>query len=128
MDNNAQKFSWVIAVLGAWLIAAPFAFEVTRDVVMWSHVIAGLGILAFAAYNGLKADDDSAYERGSSGLSLVTLLLGLYVVAVPFLFEVARNLLLWNDVVVGLVVAMLAAYNVYEARRRRTETRDRVQA
>lgn len=127
MNDNARRFSWVNALLGAWIIAVPFVFEIARDAVMWSHIIAGLGIVAFAAYNATKADDGD-YARGSSGLSLVTLLLGLYVVAVPFLFEVARDLLLWNDVVVGLVVAMLAAYNVYEARRRRAETGDRVRA
>lgn len=42
------------AVLGAWLIAAPFVFA-AGSAMMWNNVIAGLLVLGFGWYNAANA-------------------------------------------------------------------------
>lgn len=115
MSDIVEWFGGLNALLGAWLIALPFVFEVGGGFEFWNYLVVGAGILALSGYNTWEsaADED---ESGSSWPAVGSLVLGAWLVLTPFVFEVGSRVVFWNDVVVGLVVATLAAFDAYEAR------------
>ena len=114
------------ALLGAWLIAVPFVFGIESDAGLWNHVIVGAAILVFSGYNAYSADE---YESGSMWAAGLSALLGLWMIVAPFVFTVEGGTVFWNDVVVGALVALMAGYNMYQARREReTVTTEREMA
>lgn len=57
-DKPTSTFTWtagLAAILGAWLIVAPFAFGVAMSTAMWSDVASGVIVLAFAGYATYQA-------------------------------------------------------------------------
>ena len=61
----------------------------------------------YAGYNYYREAKGRPASRASA---VMNLLLGLWLIAAPFAFG-ANGVLLWNDVVVGSIVTLLAAYN-----------------
>lgn len=112
MSKIVKWLAGLNALLGAWLIAVPFIFEVESDIGMWNHIIVGAAILVLSGYNAMQADED---DPGSTWAAAGSSLLGLWMIVAPFLFTVGDPIVFWNDIVVGIVVAVLAAYNAYEA-------------
>lgn len=112
MSDIVEWFGGLNALLGAWLVAFPLVVGV-GGVERWNYVLVGAGILALSGHNAW-----ATYE-GRSGSSLAavgSLVLGAWLVVTPFVFAVGDRFVLWNDVVVGLLVATLAAFDAYEAR------------
>jgi hypothetical protein len=64
----ATGWSWVNAILGAWMIAAPFVFDYSLDVAgAWNSIIVGLIIVALGATSGLAGETtDYREEAGAS--------------------------------------------------------------
>jgi hypothetical protein len=93
---------WNVA-LGVWLVAAPFILgyaSITAP--LWNDILVGLtiailtGIRAFGALN-------------QSALSWTNVALGVWLVAAPFILGYSGvAAALWNDLIVGLLVAILA--------------------
>lgn len=117
MSDTAKWLSGANALLGAWLVAIPFLFAdlagMETGFAFWNYVIVGGGILAFSGYNfWATADDD---QTASAGAAVGSAILGLWLIVLPFVTQVsAGGWLLWNDVVVGALVAGFAGYNAYE--------------
>lgn len=110
MSTTTKWLAGTTAVLGLWLIAAPFVFGVSGTG-LWNAVIVGSMIAIVGGYNWyLTTRGEEVNVAGAS----FNALLGLWVIAAPFLFDPGTSAL-WNDVIVGAVVASLAGYNAYAA-------------
>lgn len=112
MSTTTKWLAAANAVLGLWLVAAPFVFGVS-GAGLWNAVIVGSLIVMVGGYNWYLTTKDR--EVSVAGASL-NALLGLWVIAAPFLFSPGTTAL-WNDVIVGAVVVTFATYNAYVANR-----------
>ncbi len=132
--NPREQGKWIsglVALIGAWMIAAPFVFETIwpaqfelLEAHFWSDVIVGLALLVLGGYNYYRRSDE---RLANSGVAMLIALLGLWMIATPFVFGIEGadvgmdvladgDLMAWNDVLLGLVVFLLGAYSAYEAR------------
>jgi len=123
--NPAERGKWisgVIALLGLWMLAEAVLFDIVPGQ-FWNDVIVGALLLAVGGYNYYRRSDE---EIGSVGAAAVAALVGLWLLAAPFVFgaeggatETTNALAFWNDIVVGLLALGLGAYSAYEARNQR---------
>lgn len=102
--STVRASSGVNVVLGVWLIAAPFVLAYSEvRAAMWNDVIVGVVILALAGYR-------VAQPAQSAGLSWVNVVLGIWLIAAPFALGYGdTTAAMWNDVIVGIAVAVLGA-------------------
>lgn len=118
--NPMERGKWVsalIALAGAWLLAEAVLFDLLPSN-FWNDVIVGVLLLALGGYNYYLRSND---EIGSTAVAAVAALLGLWLIASPWVYGVGAADFttvsgFWNDVLVGLVVFVLGVYSVYEAR------------
>ena len=119
--NPAQRGKWVsalVALIGLWLIVEPLLFELTTAN-FWNDVIIGVALIVLGGYNYYRRADE---RLGSVSVGVFVALLGLWMIAAPFVFGTDAGaadtgvLGFWNDVVVGALVLILGAYSAYEAR------------
>jgi hypothetical protein len=106
-----KTFSWVNFILGLWLIVAPFVLLYRGiSAALWDNIIVGVVIAILAGWRALGKE--SARMTVTSWL---VALLGLWTIAAPFVFHYARNpSAMWNGVIVGIVVAILATYRALD--------------
>ena len=127
--NPGERGKWlsaVIAVLGLWMIVQAFLFDLVATQ-MWNDVIVGALLAAVGAYNYYRRSDE---QLGNLGAAAVAALLGLWLIAAPFVFgadtgfaEAVNELGFWNDIVVGLLALAAGAYSAYKIRDRRNDAR-----
>lgn len=106
-----KGLSWTNFVLGLWLVLAPFAlFYSGTSAAVWEDIIVGLLIAVFAFWRAYGPETE-----GMKGVSWVVAVLGVWSIIAPFAFGYSgETVAVWNDVVVGLVVAALATYRALE--------------
>lgn len=93
---------------GLWLVVAPFAFGLAFGNPLWennvlavaNNVLVGFVIVLVGWYMYQQAAGGETAVTGSS----VNTLLGLWIAVSPFLLNPGAALL-WNNVIVGLLVA-----------------------
>ncbi|ESP88604.1 SPW repeat domain-containing protein [Candidatus Halobonum tyrrellensis] len=127
--NPGEQGKWlsaVIGLLGLWMIVQGFLFDLVATQ-MWNDVIVGALLAAVGAYNYYRRSDE---QVGNVGAAAVAALLGLWLIAAPFVFgadagftEAANELGFWNDIVVGLIALAAGAYSAYQSRDRRSDAR-----
>lgn len=95
---------WAILVLGVWLIVAPFALAYTETAAAtYEDVILGVLIAVLALWRGVRPRTPAM-----TGVSWVLAVAGLWVVIAPFVIGYTDTATaVWNDVIVGLAVAIL---------------------
>ncbi|MDS0474738.1 hypothetical protein [Natrinema sp. 1APR25-10V2] len=122
-DEDGKWLSAVVGLLGAVLIAVAVVLDPVASQ-FWNDVLIGATLFVAGAYNYSRR---SSEELGSLGVAVLVALLGLWLVASPFLFggnggvEAATDLGFWTDVVVGLLAAGLGAYSAIGIRGRRRD-------
>ncbi len=121
-DEDGKWLSAVVGLLGVVLIAVTVVLEPVASQ-FWNDVLLGATLLVAGAYNYYRR---SSEELGSLGVAVLVALLGLWLVASPFLFggdagvvEAATDLGFWTDIVVGLLALGLGVYSAAEIRDRR---------
>lgn len=97
-------------LLGAWLFLTPF-FVAMQTIPFWNAIIVGVLIAVLGAVNFARAAGD---RPASTGVATANLLLGLWAVITPFVF-VMGGTALWTHIIVGVLVAVFAAVNIYQA-------------
>lgn len=112
MSTTTKWLAGLNGLLGLWLIAAPFVFTVPTAAT-WNAVVVGGLIAVLGGYNYYLT---TSGEEVSAVAAAVNALLGLWVIAAPFVFQ-PGTAALWNDVIVGALVAIFGGYNAYEATR-----------
>ncbi|MDQ2052485.1 SPW repeat protein [Natronolimnohabitans sp. A-GB9] len=96
------------AVIGAWVLWSGVILTGTGAIVL-NNVVVGAAIAAIAAYAAAWPDGG---RLPAIAAPLVAALLGLWIVAAPFVFEVGERLL-WSNVISGILVVILAGSSVY---------------
>lgn len=106
-----KTFSWMNFILGLWLVVAPFVLLYRGiSAALWDNVIVGIVIAILAGWRALGKE--SARMTVASWL---VALLGLWTIAAPFVLHYAGNAsAMWNGVIVGIVVAVLATYRALD--------------
>ena len=127
-DESGKGLSAIIALLGLWMILQAIVFDIV-PAQFWNDVIVGVLLLAVGGYNYYRRSNE---EIGSVVAASIAALLGLWLIAAPFMFgadagltETTNDLAFWNDIVVGLLALALGAYSAYEAREERQEAEAR---
>lgn len=112
MTDTERWLAGVAALVGAWIFASAFLFEMP-DSHFWNNIAVGGAIAILAAYSGYRA------MEGSMNMWVIGLaaLLGLWMIATPFVYESVSDAVLYSDVVGGAVVAILGGYDAYMAQR-----------
>jgi SPW repeat len=106
-----KQLSWVNFILGLWVIAAAFAFLYGgASLALWDNVIVGIIIAILAAWRALAAENSRMAVT-----SWITALLGVWTLAAPFALRYSSTAnAMWNNVVVGIVIAILATYRAMD--------------
>ncbi|WP_232703095.1 SPW repeat domain-containing protein [Halobacterium wangiae] len=117
MATQQRLLSGATALLGAWILASAFVYEL-GDSHYLNNIVVGAAIAALGAYALWRAvtRDDRRYALGLAAL------LGLWMIAVPFVLD-AATAPSWSDIVSGLLVFALAGYDAYRSGRRAPTTR-----
>lgn len=113
-----KGISWTNFILGVWLFISPFAlpFSLTpRDtrIVFYEHCILGVLIAAVALWRAIMASEKSPLTQ----VSWIVVGLGVLTFIAPFALKISpvtANMLGWNDIMVGVLVTALAAYNALQ--------------
>jgi len=90
-------------LLGIWLIVTPFWFNYTTGAARWNQVIIGIVVVVLS---GLRA-----LLPSQRWLSNLVGLAGLWAIVAPFILNYNMAGAYWNEVIVGIIVALLAFYN-----------------
>ena len=109
-----RGISWANFVLGVWLFFSPFAFRFSETkTALYEHLILGFLIAAFALWRAIEMSEKSAL----SGVSWIVAIFGILTVISPFALRVSPVTaagLMWSDVITGVVITALAAYNAFQ--------------
>ncbi len=103
--RNVTAIDGINLVLAILLIASPWVFAFPTGTITINAVVAGLiiGVVAIAALFAFAQWEE-----------WVNLILGAWVVASPFVLQFTSDAkALWTHVVIGLVVAVLAAVELW---------------
>ncbi|MFB6164345.1 MAG: hypothetical protein ABEJ31_04225 [Haloarculaceae archaeon] len=121
-SNPADQGRWLSALVvlaGAWLVVQPFLVDLVA-LHFWNNVLVGLALIVLGGFNYYRRAADRLASTAAAGL---VALLGLWMIAVPFVLDATINFVVvpgpfgfWNDIIVGLIVLGLGLYSVYEAR------------
>lgn len=127
-DESGKGISAVIAILGLWMILQVFVFD-TVDTQFWNDIVIGGLLFAVGAYNYSRQSNEKV---GSIASASVAALLGLWLIATPFMLgadagvtDTTNDFAFWNDIIVGLLAFALGAYSAYEIREDSQETVER---
>lgn len=103
--KTAKTLSWLVALAGVWEVLAPFILGYTATTVaLWNAIIIGivlvvLGVWAALAQNLLTLKT----------LNWINAALGIWLIIAPFILAY-RTAAIWNDIIIGIVVAVLAVW------------------
>lgn len=95
--------SWVNILLGIWILISPFILTFALPRAIWNNVVTGIvvGILAIIRLS----------VPNQAGWSWINALLGLWLIISPFVLMFAHGNALWNNVILGIIVAAFALSN-----------------
>ena len=104
-----SRMYWVVGLLGALLILAPFVLTDHEDTnAQWSSVILGAIILVAAIIR--------AFDTGTSNWEYwVAIVAGIVAVAAPLLFNfraVNQDTEMWTSIILGVLTVIAAGYEV----------------
>ena len=99
---------WITGILGLALGIAPFVLGYGEDSsAMWTSVVLGAIVLLVSAYRAFD-NSEAGWEYWVAGMA------GVLAVIAPFVLGFsALTTALWTSVVVGVIVAVLAGYEVF---------------
>ncbi|GAB3029346.1 SPW repeat domain-containing protein [Natronobiforma cellulositropha] len=112
--RNIAFVSALTAVVGAWVVASVFLYDVAGSILL-NNVLVGALVVFAASYNYYR---QYSGRPTSVGVSTLVALLGIWLIVAAVLFELLGGHL-WNTAISGLLIAVLAGYNAYEMREAR---------
>ncbi|HEX8011494.1 MAG TPA: SPW repeat protein [Casimicrobiaceae bacterium] len=111
MKDTQRWQDWLNLVLGAWLILAPLAgVGSLTDIAAWNAYIGGGLVVIFSVWALARSKEQ--WEEW------VNLILGVWLIFAPFALGFSNQAVpMWNQVIVGLVIGIDAAWAIVERRR-----------
>jgi len=108
MEETNKRSIWasgVNIIAAIWLIVAPFILGYHMLAVRTNDVIIGIAVGVLALIRVLS------YSHRTSWLSSINGILGVWLIIAPFVLSYTMLTDVWNDVIAGVVIAILAFYS-----------------
>lgn len=105
--TTAKTLSWLVALTGLWEALAPFilGYSVTT-IAMWNAIIVGVVLIILAIWAAVS--NQAGVDRN---LDWINVVLGVWLILAPFVLGYSAVLMaMWNDIIVGVVAIVLAAW------------------
>lgn len=105
--KTAKTLNWVVVVLGVWEFIAAFILGYTNKAsAEWDAIIIGIALVILAGWAAL------ANQMGTiKTLSWINTILGVWLVIAPFILSYTSiKGAMWNDIIVGIIVAVLSVW------------------
>lgn len=105
--KTAKSLSWLVAVAGLWEIVSPYLLGYsTTTLAVWNAYIAGAVLVILGAWAAL-----SEQTRLDRNLEWINVVVGVWLVLSPFALNYSTVVAaLWNSIIVGVVVILLATW------------------
>lgn len=128
MDRRMQAkvASGLDLLAGLWLIISPFVLgygdigQATKTIASQAtnnSIVVGFTIAAIAAIRLANAYRFGEYELPTMWLSWLSALLGLWLIAAPFILGfTGLTTAFWNTIILGIIVTVLGVWNALVAR------------
>jgi len=107
-----KVLNWLIALCGLWQFGDIAAFFVpdfgTVPVTIWNHIVVGFILMILGSTAALTSNVGTAKK-----LDWIAAIAGVWLMIARFLFGIPEmNAGLWNDLIVGLIVFILAIWAI----------------
>ena len=101
--GSEVRSSWINILLGIWVLISPFVLTLALPRAIWNNVATGIvvGILAIIRLNAPR----------QPGWSWINVILGIWLIISPFVLGFAVGDGLWNNVILGIIIAAFALGN-----------------
>lgn len=98
--TTVRWLGWISAIVGAWLIIAPFALGLTSTSAFWNEIVVGLVAIVLGV--------TQASSPKTTWPSWINLIAGIWLIISPYLFNPAMAAAYTNAVVSGIILAVVA--------------------
>ena len=107
--GTQKVLSWLVALAGLWEVIAAFVLGyAVSTTAFWDAIIIGVALIVLGAWAAL-----SNQESTDKTLDWINVVAGLWLVIAPFILGYSVvAVALWNDIIVGIVVVVLAGWAV----------------
>ena len=105
--KTAKTLSWLVVVLGAWEVIAPFILDTSHNAgALWDAIILGVALIILAGWAAL-ANQFATVKT----LSWINVVLGAWLILAPFVIGYTNvAAAIWNDIVVGILALLLSLW------------------
>lgn len=105
--KTAKSLSWLVAVAGLWEILAPFILGFSAaTVAMWNAIVIGVVLIVLAVWAALSEN-----VTADRTLDWINAVVGVWLFVSPFILGYsAVGVALWNSLIIGVVVIVLAVW------------------
>ncbi len=110
-SSPARTASIINFFVGIWVLISPFVLRFTRfHGAVWNNVIVGIIVIIVA---GMRAWGGTR----TAGISWINFVLGIWLIVSAWVWGFRMNpVLSWNQVISGIVVAVIAAWSTMGTR------------
>jgi hypothetical protein len=107
--SKHKSLCWLVALAGLWEVIAAFVFGYTASpAALWNAIIVGACLIILGAWSAI-----SNQVSTDKILDWINVVLGVWLVIAPFLLGYRTiTAALWNDIIVGVIVVVLAGWAV----------------
>lgn len=102
--GDARGVAGINFILGIWLIISPWVLNYVTSSATWNQFAFGIVIAVLAAIRYLAPRANWA--------SWLNGLAGIWMIIAPFILNYVKTAAYWNEIIVGIVVAVLAFANM----------------
>ena len=105
--KTVKNLSWLVALLGLWEVFAPSFLGYSQAAgARWDAIILGISLVILAGWAALSNQVSTVKT-----LEWVNTLLGIWLILAPFIVGYTTFAgALWNDIIVGILVTVLAGW------------------
>lgn len=105
--GTQKTLSWLVAIAGVWGVIAPFILGFTDSkTILWNSIITGAALIILGVWAAI-----SDQETTVKTLDWIKAILGVWLIIAPFVLNFSTvTAALWNDIILGIVVAVLSGW------------------
>lgn len=108
--NQAKTASGINILAGIWLVIAPFLLGYSDfPEPTWNDILVGVAVIIIA---GVKMSK----PLSAAGISWVNVILGVWLILAPFVLQYEPRNAMWNDIVLGCIIAIFGIWSAVAAR------------
>lgn len=114
--ESVRGLSSINFLIGVWLIISPYILGYTTSSSKWNQTILGIVVLILSGIRFLVPR--------ATWASFLNGIAGLWMIVAPFILSYDRSIAYWNEIVFGILVALIAFSNssIYPAHHRHHRT------